>query len=91
MLSPAAQVAFNAKKGSLPVRGDVDLSSVNECTKKGIDILAKGENVVKGIDELISADTTKQKEDLFSEFFASTSMSVEDAQKRFAEIIASAD
>lgn len=91
MLSPAVQVAFNSKKGSLPVRGDVDLSSVNDCTKKGLDILANGENVVKSVDELLSADSQKQKEDLFSEFFASTSMSVEDAQKRYAEIIASAD
>lgn len=91
MLSPAAQVAFNSKKGSLPVRGDVDLSSVNDCTKKGLDILKTPENVVKSVDELLSADSQKQKEDLFSQFFASTSMSAEDAQKRYAEIIANAD
>ena len=29
MLSPKVQVAFNLKKGSLPVRGDVDLASAN--------------------------------------------------------------
>jgi glucose/mannose transport system substrate-binding protein len=40
---------------------------------------------------LLSQDSQKQKEDLFSEFFANPSITVEDAQKRFAEIIAAAD
>ncbi|WP_455271322.1 ABC transporter substrate-binding protein [Rhizobium herbae] len=89
LLNPATQVAFNLKKGSLPVRGDVDLAAANDCMKKGLEILAKG-NVIQGTDQLLSADSQKQKEDLFSEFFAS-SMTPEDAQKRFADIIASAD
>lgn len=90
LLAPTTQVAFNLKKGSLPVRGDVDLSAANDCMKKGLDILAKG-NVIQGTDQLLSADSQKQKEDLFSEFFANPSMTPEDAQKRFADIIASAD
>jgi len=90
LLAPATQVAFNLKKGSLPVRGDVDLAAANDCMKKGLDILAKG-NVVEWTDQLLSADTQKQKEDLFSEFFANDSMTPEEAQKRFVDIIASAD
>ncbi|WP_313528430.1 ABC transporter substrate-binding protein [Shinella sp.] len=90
LLAPATQVAFNLKKGSLPVRGDVDLAAANDCMKKGLDILAKG-NVIEGTDQLLSADSQKQKEDLFSEFFANPSMTPEDAQKRFADIIASAE
>ena len=90
LLAPATQVAFNLKKGSLPVRGDVDLAAANDCMKKGLDILAKG-NVIEGTDQLLSADSQKQKEDLFSEFFANASMSAEDAQKRFVDIIASAE
>ncbi|HTO33440.1 MAG TPA: ABC transporter substrate-binding protein [Pararhizobium sp.] len=90
LLAPATQVAFNLKKGSLPVRGDVDLAAANDCMKKGLEILAKG-NVIEGTDQLLSADSQKQKEDLFSEFFANPSITPEDAQKRFAEIIASAD
>jgi glucose/mannose transport system substrate-binding protein len=89
LLDPKTQVAFNLKKGSLPVRGDVDLGAANDCMKKGLEILAKGD-VIQWTDQLLSADSQKQKEDLFSEFFAS-SMTSEDAQKRFAEIIASAD
>jgi glucose/mannose transport system substrate-binding protein len=90
IVDPAVQVAFNMKKGSVPIRGDVDLASANDCMKKGLDIIGKGD-VVTSTDQLLSADTQKQKEDLMSEFFASTSMAPEVAQERFAEIISSAD
>ena len=89
MMAPETQVAFNLKKGSLPVRGDVDLAAANDCMKKGLEILAKG-NITQWTDELISPDTTQQINDLMSEFF-STGMTPEDAQARFAEIIANAD
>ncbi|PJI44136.1 MAG: ABC transporter substrate-binding protein [Rhizobium sp.] len=90
LVNPATQVAFNLKKGSLPIRGDVDLAAANDCMKKGLDILAKG-NVLISTDQMLSADSQKQMEDLFSEFFATPSMTPEDAQKRFTDIIASAD
>jgi glucose/mannose transport system substrate-binding protein len=90
LVDPKVQVAFNLKKGSVPVRGDVDLAAANDCMKKGLDILAKG-NVVQWTDQLLSADSQKQKEDLFSEFFANPSMTPEDAQKRFVQIIATAE
>ncbi|MDB5523165.1 MAG: transporter substrate-binding protein [Rhizobium sp.] len=89
MLSPKTQVAFNLKKGSLPVRGDVDLAAANDCMKKGLDILAKG-NVVPATTELLTEDTNTQINDLFAEFFANPSMAPEDAQKRFVDIVASA-
>ncbi len=89
MLSPETQVAFNLKKGSLPVRGDIDLSAANDCMKKGLEILKAG-NVLKSTDELISPDTTTQLNDLMSEFFSSA-MTPEEAQTRFAALIESAD
>lgn len=90
LLDPKTQVAFNLKKGSLPVRGDVDLNTANDCMKKGLDILAKG-NIIPWTDQLLTQDTQKQKEDLFSEFFANASLTPQDAQKRFVDIIAAAD
>ena len=90
MMAPATQVAFNLKKGSLPVRGDVDLSAANDCMRKGLDILAKG-NIIPGTDQLMSADSNQQVNDLFVEFFNNPEMSAEDAQAQFASIISSAD
>lgn len=90
MLSKAVQVAFNLKKGSLPVRGDIDLSAANDCMKKGLAILAAG-GVVPSGDQLLSQDTQGQIEDLQAEFWSGTDLSAAEAQKRYADIIASAD
>ena len=90
MMSKEVQVAFNLKKGSLPVRGDVDLTAANDCMKKGLEILAAGD-VLKDANQTLSADTTTQLEDLMTEFWSSDSMSAADAQERYAEIIEDAD
>jgi glucose/mannose transport system substrate-binding protein len=91
MLSKETQVAFNLKKGSVPVRGDVDLNAANDCMKKGIAILAKGPSaIIPAPDQLMTADSNTQINDLFAEFFAKPEMKPQDAQKRFAALIASA-
>jgi glucose/mannose transport system substrate-binding protein len=90
MLNPETQVAFNLKKGSVPVRGDVDLQAANDCMKKGLDILAKGNTIYDTV-RLNTEDTNNQLNDLFVEFFSTPSMTPEDAQKRFVDIISSAD
>ncbi len=90
LFAPTTQVAFNLKKGSLPIRKDVDLAAANDCMKKGLAILAKG-GLVKSTDQLISPDTATQIDDLMTQFFSDESITPEDAQKRFAGIIKSAD
>ena len=87
LVSPEVQVAFNLKKGSLPIRGDVDLSAANDCMKKGLEILASG-NIVPSGDQVWSADVQKQAEDLMVEFWKSD-MSAEDAHAKWVEILKS--
>lgn len=70
LVSPEVQVAFNLKKGSLPIRGDIDLAAANDCMKKGLEILAGG-NIVPSGDMVWSADVQKQNEDLMVEFWKS--------------------
>ncbi|MBE3637987.1 ABC transporter substrate-binding protein [Mangrovicoccus algicola] len=89
ILSPEAQVAFNLKKGSLPVRGDVDLDAANDCMRKGLEILAAG-TAMPDINQLIDSDTRTRIEDLLVEFFADPSYAPEEAQERFAGIIGDA-
>ena len=91
LVSKEVQVSFNLKKGSLPIRGDVDLAAANDCMKKGIEILKGPENILPGGEQTLSSDTTGQLEDLWVEFFNTPAMPVADAQARFAEIIKSAD
>jgi len=90
MMSKEVQVNFNLKKGSLPVRGDVDLATANDCMKKGLEILAKG-NVIPDANQLMTPDSLGQINDLFVEFFNDPSITPEDAQKRFAQIVGDAD
>ncbi|QHQ33940.1 ABC transporter substrate-binding protein [Algicella marina] len=90
MVSPETQVAFNLKKGSLPIRGDIDLAAANDCMKKGLEILASG-NVMPAVNQLNTEDTNNQLNDLFVEFFNDTSITVEDAQARFVNIVKNAD
>lgn len=89
LLSPEVQVAFNLAKGSLPVRGDVDLSAANDCMQKGLEILAAG-GVMPSGDMNLSADTQTQIEDLMAQFWSSD-MSASDAQEKYADIISRAD
>lgn len=90
MFDAKTQVAFNLKKGSLPIRKDVDLNAANDCMKKGLAILEKGD-VIASADQLVTPDTATQIEGMFTEFFSDMSITPEQAQERFAELIANAD
>jgi glucose/mannose transport system substrate-binding protein len=90
LISPEVQVAFNLAKGSLPVRGDIDMSAANDCMQKGLAILASGAILPDG-NQTLSPDTSGQIEDLMVEFWNDPSMDAATAQARYAEIIANAD
>ncbi|SMC79944.1 ABC transporter substrate-binding protein [Primorskyibacter flagellatus] len=90
LLNPETQVAFNLKKGSLPVRADVDLEAANDCMKKGLEILASGA-IMPDVNMLNTEDTNNQLNDLFVQFFQDTSISADDAQARFVDIVANKD
>ena len=88
LVTKEVQVAFNLKKGSLPMRSDVDLSAANDCMKKGLEILDGPNPVVFPNDsQMVDRDTINQINDLFTEFFANTEMTAADAQAKFASII----
>jgi len=89
LISPEVQVSFNLAKGSLPVRGDIDMASANGCMQKGLGILADGGILPSG-DQSLSADTQTQIEDLMAQFW-SGDMPAAEAQGKYADIIASAD
>ena len=89
LVSKETQVAFNLKKGSLPIRADVDMAAANDCMKKGIEILKDPANILPSGEQTFSSDQQGQLEDLWVEFFNTPAMSVADAQKKFVDIIAS--
>ena len=91
MISKAVQVDFNLAKGSLPVRGDVDLDAANACMQKGLAILENPDNIMPSGDQTFSPDTTGQLEDLLTEFWNNPDMASADAHDTWASIIEEAD
>jgi glucose/mannose transport system substrate-binding protein len=90
MVTKETQVAFNLKKGSLPMRADVDLSAANDCMKKGLEILDNGTKVFPNNSQMLDRDSLNQINDVMKEFFSDLSITPEDAQEQFAAIIEAA-
>jgi len=89
MLTPETQVAFNAKKGSVPVRGDVDTSKLDACAQAGLKLLGTENGSVPGFDFLQTPDKIGSIQDLVGQFWTTPSQTPADFQAKFAEIIAS--
>jgi glucose/mannose transport system substrate-binding protein len=90
MVTKEVQVAFNLKKGSLPMRPDVDLSAANDCMKKGLEILDQSTKVFPNDVQMIDRDSLNQIRDVMTEFFANKGITPETAQAQFVEIIKNA-
>jgi len=89
LLNKDTQVAFNLKKGSLPIRLDVDISKANDCMQKGLTILKSGAAFPSG-SQMLDRDSLNQIRDLENNFFADHNVTVDEAQAQFAEIIKNA-
>jgi glucose/mannose transport system substrate-binding protein len=90
MISKPVQVAFNLKKGSLPIRADVDLAEANDCMKKGLAILEDPNNIMPSPAQMAQRDTLNQIRDLHNEFFTNPDMTVDEVQAELVEIIENA-
>jgi glucose/mannose transport system substrate-binding protein len=90
MISKPVQVAFNLKKGSLPIRGDVDLAAANDCMKKGLEILKDPKNILPSNAQMMQRDDINQIVALYNEFFTTPDMTVEQAQAAFVDLIKNA-
>ncbi len=83
IVAPATQVGFNKLKGSIPIRGDVDASSMDACAKIGIAIMKDRSRHV-GIGEVyLTPDQNGAMQDVLTAFW-NTRMPVEKAQKGIA-------
>jgi glucose/mannose transport system substrate-binding protein len=90
LVTKEVQVAFNLKKGSLPMRADVDLAAANDCMKKGLEILDHSTAVFPNDVQMLDRDSLNQITDLMNSFWADPAMKAEDAQAKFVEIIKNA-
>jgi glucose/mannose transport system substrate-binding protein len=90
MISAPVQVAFNLKKGSMPIRQDVDLDAANACMKKGLAIIADVNNLAPSGAQMMQRDTINQIRDLRNEFFTDKSLSVDEVFAAYLDILENA-
>jgi glucose/mannose transport system substrate-binding protein len=85
MLSPETQVAFNNKKGSVPVRPDVDTSKLDACAQTGIQALTgKGKEVTVPTNQLLARpDLLGAMQDVIAKFWTTPTQTSDDFVKGF--------
>jgi glucose/mannose transport system substrate-binding protein len=86
MTSPQAQVAFSAKKGSIPIRPDVDVNQLDICAKEGIAIMKDKSRQLPNPEMLVSPDVQGALTDVITNFW-NKNQSADDAQKAFASAL----
>ncbi len=70
MLDPATQVAFSEKKGSIPVRTDVDIASMDPCAQKGVEMVRDPAMQVPSVNFFVSADAVGAIQDAVTDYFS---------------------
>lgn len=86
--SPAVQVAFNTKKGSIPIRTDVDMGKLDICSQLGVNAMKDPSRHLSAPSQMISPETVGLVRDIITKFW-NTNQSVDDAAKAFAAALKS--
>jgi glucose/mannose transport system substrate-binding protein len=67
--SPATQVAFNNKKGSIPIRTDVDMSQMDICAQAGVAAMKDSSRHIANPDMLMTPDKIGAVQDAITKFW----------------------
>ena len=89
MLDPETQVKFNAKKGSVPVRTDIDVSTMDSCAQSGSKLLADPKRQAPNMSLAVPASIVGALEDVVSQFWNTPSMSVDAFIAKYAVAVKS--
>ena len=88
MTSAATQVAFNNKKGSIPIRTDVDSSKMDLCAQTGLAIMKDTSRHLANPDALLPPDVMGSVQDVISKYW-NNNQSVDDVVKALQNAIKS--
>jgi glucose/mannose transport system substrate-binding protein len=87
LLDPETQILFNQKKGSIPVRSDVDASTLDPCAQQGMKIMANKDSQVPAQELLAPPALSGAMEDVLSQFWNTPSMKSEDLIAKIAVVL----
>lgn len=88
LMDKEVQLAFNQAKGSLPSRMDVDPAQLDECSRKGLEVLRDPNKQVPDVVMLMTPDQKGMLTDIVTEFWHRPSMSPEEASRKLAAALA---
>lgn len=87
IMSKEGQLAFNSKKGSVPVRLDVDTSKLDACAQKGLNALKDPTRQILTSDVLTPQDVVQSEGDLIAQYWTTPSMTADQFADQFAKVI----
>jgi glucose/mannose transport system substrate-binding protein len=90
MLSPETQIAFNTKKGSVPVRLDLDVSSMDMCAQAGMKALKDPVQQVPSGGYIASPDRVGAVRDVITQFWSTKSMTTDEFVAKIVNAVKSA-
>lgn len=85
--APETLRAFNAAKGSIPPRSDVDMSGTDVCAEAGSAALGSPDTTVPRLSMLVPGTVAGEIQDLIVEFWSDPSMSIDDVIERYRDIV----
>lgn len=77
LVEPETQILFNQKKGSIPVRIDVDASRLDLCAQKAMKLVADKSQQVASVEMLAPPAMNGALEDVYSQYWNTPSMTVD--------------
>ena len=80
---PATQLAFNIKKGSIPIRGDVDVSKLDLCAQQGMAIMKDKSRQLGNGEMFLTPDQNGALQDILTAYW-NNNIAVEKVQKDIA-------
>ncbi|WNJ93099.1 ABC transporter substrate-binding protein [Bosea sp. 685] len=87
MLEPETQIRFAQKKGSIPVRLDLDVSSLDACAQKAVKLLADKKHQVASQEMLSPPALTGAMEDVISQYWNTPAMSADAFMAKVADVL----
>jgi glucose/mannose transport system substrate-binding protein len=90
MLDPETQVAFNMKKGSVPVRVDVDVSAMDACAQEGMALMHDPTKQIQSDIYLLTPDLRAALDNVIDAYWNTSSMSVDTFVDSFVSAIETA-
>jgi glucose/mannose transport system substrate-binding protein len=90
MMAPETQIDFNMKKGSVPVRLDVDVSKMDVCAQKGMAALRDDARQIPSDNYLNTPDLYGALQDVITEYWNTPSMEVDTFVENYASAMEAA-